>query len=154
MKKLVNNVTWDCLVLSQGPRQKGSKVILKNKYQETIVLEPLDVIQDFSGVLHVLLHVDVEAGLGVVQEDALQRCPLDQIQPPRCDHPVERVARWAGSVGRVVVAKIEVEVQGDGGEGDERGQHQEQGHQLCAHHHQTTARAIFSVQRLIQCGLE
>ena len=125
LEKLVINVTWDCLNLSQGPCQKGSKVVLKNKYQEAIVLEPLDMIQDLNSVLHVVLHVDVEAGGRVVQEDALQRRPLHQVQPPRRDHPVERVIRWARSIGGVVATKVKVEIQGDGGEGDKTGQHQE-----------------------------
>ena len=82
LEKLVNSVSWDCIVnLSQGPRQKSSEVVSKNKYQEAIVLEPHDVIQDLHSVLlHVLLHVDVEAGGRVVQEDALQRSPLAELQ--------------------------------------------------------------------------
>ena len=82
------------------------------------------MIQDLNSVLHVLLHVDVEAGGRVVQEDALQRRPLHQVQPPRRNHPIERLARWAGSVGRVVTTEVKVEVQADGGEGDKTGQHQ------------------------------
>ena len=56
------------------------------------------MIQDLNSVLHVLLHVDVEAGGRVVKEDALQRRPLDQVQPPRCDHPGDRLVGGAGPI--------------------------------------------------------
>ena len=54
------------------------------------------MMQNVVEMLHILLDVDVEAGLRVVQEDALQGGPLDQVQLARGDHPVDRAVGRAG----------------------------------------------------------
>ena len=95
---MINNTGWNIRNISQRLNDKCSKVVLNNVDQEAIILEPLDVVQDLNSVLHVLLHVDVEAGDRVVQEDALQCCSLHQVQPPRCDHPGDRVVGGAGPI--------------------------------------------------------
>ena len=54
------------------------------------------MMQNIVEILHVLLDVDVEAGIRVVQEDALQGGLLHQVQLARGDHPVDRAGGRAG----------------------------------------------------------